>query len=610
VVALLAITAVAAFLRLVDLDRAGLGNLFYASAIRSMGESWHNFIYAAYDPAGTINVDKPPVALWVQVISTKLFGFSGVSIIAPIAIAGTLAVPLVFGAGRRSHGVAAGLLAAAVLAVFPESVGTARDSTMDAMLMMGLAAGGWLLVDAVENRRPWRIVLWAALMGVLFNVKFFEGFIVMPAALTYIIWSFRREWRSLVRPLAAAAVVGAIVSFSWIAVVDLTPTNNRPIVMNDRSNSELGLALRYNGLERVLPTEITAFQPLPGQDGTGAGNRTSIAFGVGDRGPFRLIRNANGGLIGFGACLALGGLGLLLIRRRDWILNGPGLFWGAWLLTGVTFFSASNRAAAHYNESYAPALAVVAGVGLVEAWRGRRRITSIRQHWPAILGPAMLLALLLYGVRVYQFLDPIRPQAYVAIALGLIGAAAIALATRVPIPERIQRPLFATAIAAPIAVMFMTSLWIALEAPPSGQITRPNPIQFARGANPPNAERSVPAEAILEYAEGVLPDAEYRFAISGVNDAGEAIAHTGASVLPVWNNYQRAPVLDDGELTTLILEGEIPYLVIENQLAETGLLDGLVAVARSECVETAIPGVDEAWSSWACGPAAAVSRDR
>ena len=75
VVALLAITSVAAFLHLFDLGRAGLGSFIYASAVGSMGESWHNFVYAAFDPAGTIDVDKPPVALWLQVLSTKRLGF-------------------------------------------------------------------------------------------------------------------------------------------------------------------------------------------------------------------------------------------------------------------------------------------------------------------------------------------------------------------------------------------------------------------------------------------------------------------------------------------------------------------------------------------------------
>ena len=602
-VALGLIVAVAAFLRFVDLERAGLGNVFYASAIRSMGESWHNFIYAAYDPAGTLNVDKPPVALWVQVISTKLFGFNGIAIIAPIALAGTIAVIFAFGAARRSHGIAAGLAAAAVLAVFPESVGTARDSTMDAFLMMGLAASGWFLVDAVEGKRPWRIVLWAALMGVLFNVKFFEGFLVLPAALLYIVWRLRDQWRTLIRPLAAAAVVGAVVSLSWVAVVDLTPEDNRPLVMNDKSNSELGLVIHYNGLERALPGEITVFTPLPGS--TNTDNRVSVAFGVGNRGPFRLIEGPNGALIGFGVCLALGGLGLIALRRRDWILNGPGLFWGVWLLTGVAFFSASNRAAAHYNEAYAPAIAVLAGVGLVEAWRARGRLNSLRRDWHVLLGPAVLLALLAYGARTYWYLDLIRPAALPIVAIGLAATLVTLIATRLPLAERIQRPAYAIALAAPVAVMFVTAAWIALEAPPSAQITRPNPILFANGnRTPPNTERAVPAEAVLAHAEDDLPDARYRFAITDITDSGEAIAYTGASVLPIWNQFQRVPVMPYDELTQTIRDGDIPYVLVNPVPPGVTVFDDINVVLDAECQRTFIRVVGNGWTAWDCRPAA------
>ena len=40
-----------------------------------MSESWHDFVFGAFDPAGTISVDKLPGALWVQALSVRLFGF-------------------------------------------------------------------------------------------------------------------------------------------------------------------------------------------------------------------------------------------------------------------------------------------------------------------------------------------------------------------------------------------------------------------------------------------------------------------------------------------------------------------------------------------------------
>ena len=376
--------------------------------------------------------------------------------------------------------------------------------------------------------------------------------------------------------------------------------------MNDQSNSELSLALRYNGIERVLPGDITIFTPLPGQPAFPSSIGT--AFGVGDRGPLRLVEGANGALIGFAAVLALGGLVLIALRRRDWLLNGPGLFWGTWLVTGVAFFSVSNRAAAHYTESYAPAIAVLAAVGLVEAWRARGRINSFRSDWSKLLGPAMLLLLLVYGVRVYLDLTAIRTVALGIAGLGRAAALITAAATLVSIPDRLRASILAVAIAAPIALMLLTSLWITFEAPPSGQITRPNPIIFARGTPDPNITRQVPAEAVIAHGEGILPNARYRFAISSINGAGKGIAYTGASILPVWNSYQRVLVLQQEELRTLIRDGDLPYLLIDRRLASTGILSDIEEVARDECTTVRISGVGQRWAAWDCVPGANVAR--
>ena len=378
VVALLAVTALAGWLRLSDLGRAGLGNHFYAAAVWSMSGSWHNFFYAAYDPAGTLIVDKPPLALWLQVAFTKALGFEGRSMILPMALASTLAVPLAFGAARRSHGVAAGLVAAVLLAVLPESVATARDSTMDALMMALLAASAWLLVAAVEGRNARLLIAWAVLMGVIFNVKYFEGFVVMPAAALYIGVRWRHELRERLRLFAGAALVLAAVSLLWVGFVELTPASARPIVMNDASNSVVSLIARYNGLERVLPGEVTIFEPYEGASDATVQAYEAVAaqFGVGDAGLTRLFDGANGPLLGMPAAFALLGALAVLWRRRDW-LDGPGLFWLAWALTGVALFSFSNRAAAHYTESYAPALAVLGAVGVVELWRAREAWRSV-----------------------------------------------------------------------------------------------------------------------------------------------------------------------------------------------------------------------------------------
>lgn len=63
---LIGILVLAAFLYSWNIWEAGNANDYYTAAITSMIQSWHNFWYGAFDPAGFITVDKPPVALLVH----------------------------------------------------------------------------------------------------------------------------------------------------------------------------------------------------------------------------------------------------------------------------------------------------------------------------------------------------------------------------------------------------------------------------------------------------------------------------------------------------------------------------------------------------------------
>ena len=72
--ALLAIAAVAAVGYGWGMAGASVES-FYGAAARSMSQSWPDFIFGAFDPAGTLTVDKLPGALWVQALSLRVFGF-------------------------------------------------------------------------------------------------------------------------------------------------------------------------------------------------------------------------------------------------------------------------------------------------------------------------------------------------------------------------------------------------------------------------------------------------------------------------------------------------------------------------------------------------------
>lgn len=71
-------------------------NAYYTAAVTSMMQSWHNFFFASFDPAGYVTVDKPPLTFWLQTISAKIFGLHGWSVILPQALAGIGSVYLIY----------------------------------------------------------------------------------------------------------------------------------------------------------------------------------------------------------------------------------------------------------------------------------------------------------------------------------------------------------------------------------------------------------------------------------------------------------------------------------------------------------------------------------
>ena len=49
-----------------------------------------------------MTVDKPPLALWVQALSVRVFGFHSLSMLVPQALMGVAAVALVYDLTRRA----------------------------------------------------------------------------------------------------------------------------------------------------------------------------------------------------------------------------------------------------------------------------------------------------------------------------------------------------------------------------------------------------------------------------------------------------------------------------------------------------------------------------
>src|SRR3989441_6698797 len=257
--ALSGVMLVSIFMNFYQLGQNGFGNLYYAAAIRSMLDNWQNFFFVAFDPGGFVSIDKPPLGFWLQAASAKIFGFTPFSIFLPQALAGVLSVLLLYYLVRRHFGVVAGLLAALALALSPISVVTNRNITIDSTLALVLLLGAWAVMRAAETGRLRWLLLSAAIVGIGFNIKMLEAYRVVPAYGLLYLLAAPHSLRKRLGHLALAGVLLLAVSLSWVVAVDLTPASQRPYVGSTQDNSELSLALGYNGIQRLLGSFVGGF---------------------------------------------------------------------------------------------------------------------------------------------------------------------------------------------------------------------------------------------------------------------------------------------------------------------------------------------------------------
>src|SRR4051812_27897015 len=158
---LCALLVLAGALNLWALSRNGWANDYYAGAVRSMASSWHAYLYGSLNSSGVMTVDKPPLALWVQALSVRIFGWHSLSMLVPQALMGIGSVALAYDLTARRFGRAGGFAAGAVLALTPIAVAISRHNNPDALLVLCVVGALWAVVRALEDGR----VRWLVLAG-------------------------------------------------------------------------------------------------------------------------------------------------------------------------------------------------------------------------------------------------------------------------------------------------------------------------------------------------------------------------------------------------------------------------------------------------------------
>ncbi len=245
------IVALGAYLRLYQLGEFSIGNTYYAAAVKSMLTSWENFFFVAFEPGGSVTVDKPPVGFWVQAVSAYFLGVNGFALALPNALAGIGSILLVYGLVKKQFNTAAGLIAALVLAIVPVTVSTERNNTIDGLLVFVLLLAVWAVWRAVETGKLRCLLLGAALVGLGFNIKMLQAYMILPALYALYFFGAKHGWWTRVWHLAAATVLLLVVSLSWAVIVDLTPAEDRPFIGSSQDNTVMELIVGHNGLSRL-----------------------------------------------------------------------------------------------------------------------------------------------------------------------------------------------------------------------------------------------------------------------------------------------------------------------------------------------------------------------
>jgi 4-amino-4-deoxy-L-arabinose transferase-like glycosyltransferase len=177
---LLGLLVLAAVMNLWALSRNGWANDYYSAAVRSMSTSWHNFLFASLDPSGVMTVDKPPLALWVEALSVRVFGYHPLSMLVPQALMGVAAVGLTYDLVRRRFGRVGGGIAGLALALTPVTVAIFRYNQPDALLVLCSVAALWFTVRGLEDGRTRWLVLAGVCVGLGFETKMLVALVVVP----------------------------------------------------------------------------------------------------------------------------------------------------------------------------------------------------------------------------------------------------------------------------------------------------------------------------------------------------------------------------------------------------------------------------------------------
>ncbi|MBW4085141.1 glycosyltransferase family 39 protein [Paenibacillus sp. S150] len=642
-VVLLGILLLAAFLYSYGIWNDQYVNTYYTTAVGSMLQSFHNFFFASLDSAGSVTVDKPPVTFWIQTVSALIFGLHGWSVILPQALGGVGSVLLVYLLVKPTFGRTAARLAALAMATTPVAAAVSRTNNIDAMLVFTLLLAAWFLFKGTKHNKIGSLLAAFALIGVGFNEKMLQAYMVLPAFYLFYILAARVNWKKKTGVLAACTAVLLAVSLSWAVIVDSIPASKRPYIGSSGTNSVLNLAFGYNGVSRLTGDRSTGGSgggfpgggggmagsngempswngaEMPAMDGTGGqggqgmmsgaegqapggtdegtapggqagedggrqgfGNRTDGEgrqfggggqggpggmnggggmFNTGTAGPLRLFQPALSGqaswLLPF---LLFGCIGIFAgLRRRNFTQkHKEALFWLAWLVPVMGFFSIAGFFHQYYLIMMAPPIAALAGAGWVQLGTYYKE----RSAWLSWLLPAATLATAFFQwYIIHPYDDMIGSGWSIGVLAGGIAVTLLLLILR--IMKGREKPFVHAAAVLGLLVLLIGPLYWAFTPIiyGSSSMTPAAGPDSSSGMGGRNSGTGVNGN-LLAYLKEHNTGEKYLFAAMDYGTAGPYIIDENEPVV-ILNGFNSSDVpYTTGTLKALVASGKVKYFLV------------------------------------------------
>jgi len=645
------ILILSAILNFYKISQEGVGNQYYAAAVKSMSMNWHNFFFNSFDPAGFVSVDKPPFGLWVQVASAKLSGFEGWALMLPQALAGVLSVLVLYFLVKRIFGSEAGLIAAFVLAITPISVAANRNNTMDSLLVLTSLLATWAVSIAAEKGKLRWLLLCAVLVGIGFNIKMLQAYLVLPALFLLYLFAAPLPFWKRIGHLFLAGILLLVISFSWAVAVDLVPPDERPYVGSSQDDTVMELIIGHNGMSRLLPGGIrralgigdqvqgqlppgqqgyqnrpplaanddrTAYQPIYPPTGDWpvyppAGNLPQASAGQnppflqepaqavsgdgqftqenGERGLLRLFNHQLAGQISW--LLPLAFLGALAVawqkplERRFDRKRQAVFLWGMWLLPQMAFFSYANLFHRYYLCMMAPGIAALVGAGMVALWNDYKA-----KGWKGRLLPvALVLTAALQAIFLASFLDWNAWLMPVILSVTILaGLVLLIIRLLSSVTSCVLRFISSTVvILGLLALLIAPFAWSLTPILYGGDTALPfaGPDLEQTNRRPPDAASYLSTKPLYNYLIENRGDETYLFASLRASDTAPYILASGEAVMAMGGFSGSDPILASDELLAMIQAGEVRFFLLTGDNNQQA---DLLRFIRTQC--QVIPQMD------------------